>query len=244
MNMTDHLLKKATDNLPRVAALGGWGNEILERERCNVASIQKAPSSPHHFSAGLACALDLIPRDRQASVARLHGKSSEEDVAIAQIDLLGLTPDCAIVWWLATHPLTRKLNTSEFSFTWVERKRELSDASARLAQAHAERHAASSLFRLMDDGVPFTTNPDGLMAAYLNGYAWGVYYDLSANLFWIETIKPSLGPSDLAILTSASGSRPRTSASNFESLAKSTKNVRRHLGDPRPSDSSPTPFGT
>lgn len=68
-------------NAPRIKQLGGWPDHVDEMSLVHrIPDEREERLTAPGFDAGIACCLDLIPRDKQRLSAILHGAYTEEAV--------------------------------------------------------------------------------------------------------------------------------------------------------------------
>lgn len=199
--------KMVTDNADRLRMLGEWprsGDDTKDHELAVEALAGRLPQNAGEVSAGLdagvACALDLIPRDKQELVARLHANYTPE--AIAQVvadtsDIENLDPDSQSCWWLAGCSVCTEGNIDQASFLkQIEAFKKLcDDPAARKEAAQKEFHKMTSLFHLEtfvhpDTGatveIPFGDEDGCIQGAYLKGHPFAVSHLTRPNSDWYE----------------------------------------------------------
>lgn len=182
---------------PRIAELGAWpayiDAEASLAGRIPVGGQRDAPG----FDAGLAAALDLIPRERQRLAATLHAAYTPEAVAQARQEIEQADPDSETTWWLAACSVCREgeIDAPAFAEQLVEFERLRHDPSARLTAARSEFQAMRGRYE-MRDGVPFATADGGAQGAYLDGHPYAGMYADQADLYFIGTYEESLGLED------------------------------------------------
>ena len=180
-------------NAERVALLGSWPQHIFPGsllERLPKDHETKAPG----FDAGIACALNLIPDDKQKLAATLHANYSKEAVMQVRAEAAKLEPDSETCWWLAACSICKEgeINAKDFLKQIEDFKKLSSDSAARLKAAASEFEKMSHSFRLKD-GVPFGENDGCIQGAYIAGYSFGSQYAANYGLYFIGTYENSLG---------------------------------------------------
>ncbi len=184
----------ATAAASRLAALGNWPSYIDAvgslTERIPTGDDANAPG----FDAGIACALGLIPEDKQRLSAILHGAYTPEAVEQVRREAVEMSPDSETTWWLAACSICREggINKEGFYAQLVEFEKLYADATARVEAAKAEFEKMKGLFQLVD-GVPFGTQDGCAQGAYIAGHAWAVQYNPAYGIFFVSTYLPSLG---------------------------------------------------
>lgn len=227
----------------RVAALGNWP-PYINAVQSLVSRIPVGDALAPGFDAGLACALDLIPRDRQKLAATLHAAYSCEAVQQVRKEAIDMDSDSETCWWLAACNVCQEGAIDEASFhAQVESFVGLvNNAEARQDAARRELKLMSEKFKLVD-GIPFVIRDGGLQGAYVAGYNWGVQYIESYGIFFIGTILPTLGLESFAfsdrkdekgrpVSGPVHGSKQFVKVSSLDELAAATKLVRETLGPP------------
>jgi hypothetical protein len=151
------------------------------------------------FDAGIACALDLIPRNRQKLAACLHAAYTEAVVGQVRRETVRLDPDSQSTWWLAACSVCTEgqLSPAEF-FAQIAQFRELvADPAARLAAA--ERcFAEMNVSFAVEDGIAFSRVDGGMQGAYVAGYDLAGMYGEEADLYFLGTFRKSLGLENFA----------------------------------------------
>lgn len=180
----------------RLAKLGEWPAWLNARESL-VGRIPTDDKPAPGFDAGTACALDLIPRDKQRLAAILHAAYTEAAVEQVRRESADLNADDESAWWLAACSICREGGVIGADFVrQIEQFQRLAgDPALRLAAAQAELDAMKKRFRLLD-GIPFVIQDGGLQGAYVLGHDWGIQYAEAYGLFFIGTFRPSLGLED------------------------------------------------
>ena len=86
----------------RIAKLGEWPEYRLPYAKASIAGRipQKEDKNAPGFDAGVACALGMIPQDKQKLAAILHGNYSAEAVEQVRQELKAMNPDSETTWWL------------------------------------------------------------------------------------------------------------------------------------------------
>jgi hypothetical protein len=229
----------------RVRELGSWPGHI-NAERSLVSRVPTMLDLAPGFDAGLACALDMIPRDKQKLAATLHAAYTEAAVEQVRRETSGeLDADSETCWWLAACSLCEEGSISHDAFLdQLHAFRELvrNPEERRLAAVRALADMRRN-YRLVD-GIPFVIKDGGLQGAFLAGYDWGVQYMDAYGLFFIGTFRESLGLEKFTFSTRVDaemrpmsgpvhGSRQFVKVSAFDELMYATDTVARHLGPPK-----------
>jgi hypothetical protein len=194
----------------RVAALGEWPDYIAPESL--LERLPLAGDTASGFDAGIACALDLIPRPRQSLAARLHAAYTPQAIAQVQAEMEALVPDSETVWWLAGCAVCEESGVDQARF---QRQLEefgylVKDSAARQLAARRCLEGMLSTYQLRD-GIPYG-DVDGCMhGAYLAGHPLATMYDRAEDLYYVGTYLNTLGLEDFSWsqATDAKG-RPRS----------------------------------
>lgn len=183
-------------NASRVATLGQWPAYISPEslvERIPKNKVDKAPG----FDAGLACALDLIPRDKQELSAKLHANYSKEAVMQIRQEIAQANADSQTMWWLSACSVCNEgeIDQDKF-FQQIEDFKKLSkNKEERFSQAMAEYAKMTASF-VLQDGVPFGTKDGCIQGAYIAGFPFGTQFADNFGIYFIGTFEESLGLED------------------------------------------------
>jgi hypothetical protein len=191
------LRKKVFAEALRVADQGNWPPHISLDSLTERVPTDERPGSG--FDAGIACALDLIPRPRQALASTLHAAYTPAAVAQVRREAPDMHPDSATAWWLAACSVCEegRLSPKQFS-SQLERFEELrGDDYGRREVAIAELQAMRSRYELLG-GIPFSVVDGGMQGAYLDGHPVAVMHAPDEDLYFVGTYEPSLGLEDFA----------------------------------------------
>jgi len=201
---------KVEAEMGRVSKLGNWPAWV----DVNRSLLGRVPSSLDEkapgFDAGIACCLDLIPREKQGLSARLHAAWSEADVLQLRKDFEnfpgldsaienGLNPDAESTWWLAGCAICDEeggVSGAEFVAQVADFRDSTPDVPSRL------RLAAGALFDMLEGfdtelhypeipGVAFANRDGGMQAAYVAGHEIAVHF--MDGIYFVGTFRPSLG---------------------------------------------------
>lgn len=212
----------------RMAELGGWPKWI-SRATLTARVPQDDGEPKAGFDAGIACALDLVPRDKQRLAATLHAAYTPE--AITQIrserkDLAGTETE----QWLAACSLCDDQLVDADTFGQQLRDfAELSkDQTAMTAAASAAIDEMTSSYEVRD-GVAYGLKDGGVIGAYIDGHEMGVAYSKKHDVWFVSTFHPSLGlddfdwdnePGSSSASGPVHGSRQYVKASNEDELER------------------------
>lgn len=189
----EEIRQTVADNAERVAKLGEWPSYIQPGsllERIPKAGEKKAPG----FDAGVACALDLIPRESQKLAAKLHANYSKDAVMQVRKEAEEKNPDSETSWWLTACSVCKEGGIDEQAFlTQVEDFKKLT-VDAKLRQEAAEKEFTEMTQRFtLKEGVPYGEQDGCIQGAYLAGYPFGTEYSKNYGLYFIGTFEPTLG---------------------------------------------------
>lgn len=183
-NITEH-------HVSRVAQLGNWPTHI--RPEGLLARIPTDEKSAPGLDAGLCCALDIIPREKQKLSAGLHAAYTPELVTQVRNELV-LDADSDTTYWLACCNLCEDglIGPAEFV-------RQVGEATFMLQYSKERRDSALEELNWMytkvstQFGVSFGTEDGCIQAAYLQGAPFAIHYSKEYDLYFIGTYFPSLG---------------------------------------------------
>jgi hypothetical protein len=228
----------------RIAELGSWPSYI-DAETSLVSRVPEGEAKAPGFDAGIACALDMIPRDKQKLSAILHAAYTEAAVEQVRREVELADTEFAqseTCWWLSACAVCDEGGIDvELFEAQVVRFGNLSlDAVARVKAARAEYAKMSQLFGLID-GVPVAKADGGMQGAYIAGYDWAVQPAPQYGLFFVGTFRQSLGLEEFEWSAKVDdqgrpmsgpvhGSRQFVKASSFDELARVVAKVRERLG--------------
>lgn len=181
----------------RVAQLGAWPAYIDAQQSLTGRVPQPGERDAAGFDAGIACCLDLIPRDRQTLAATLHAAYTPAAVQQVRDEAGRMNADSGTCWWLAACSVCREgeIDSAGFSEQLREFERLASDPAARRAAAVAEIAAMRDRYEMRDD-VPFATEDGGQQGAYLDGHRLAGMYSAGHDLYFLGTYEDSLGLED------------------------------------------------
>ena len=191
----EDIILRCERHADRLSTLGNWP-EWFDARASLVDRIPSGDKTAPGFDAGLACALGIIPEDKQALAATLHAAYTPAAVEQVRRETAGdLDPDSESGWWLAMCSICREGEVDETTFRAQIAQAYLlaADPAARAMAARAELDAMKKKFVVLGDGTPFAVQDGGLQGAYLSGHAWGVLYVEAYGIFFIGTFLPSLG---------------------------------------------------
>lgn len=237
------LYRRVAENVGRVAKQGFWPVYISPESLLERLPWEGQISSG--FDAGIACALDLIPRERQTLASRLHAAYAPEALAQVRAEAVTMDPDAETTWWLAACSVCDEDRVDQSRlFEQLEAFTVLiQDPVARSAAARACLEQMTSTFELQD-GVPFGSVDGCLQGAYLSGYPLATMLAEQPGeepLYYLGTYLDSLGLEDfpwsekldLAGRQRSGGvhsSRQYAKATDADEFARALAVARRHLG--------------
>jgi len=192
--------KMVEENVSRIRKLGGWPDWVL-----NESLSDRIPKDPLKkvggFDAGIACALNMIPKDKQKLSSILHAAYTIDAVKQVQSECdIGLDPNCETCWWLAAcsvclegevTPDVFKRQLMEFIGLRKDKKRRLEKS-----QEVFDKMVNSFSLDKFGPDVPFGTEDGCIQGAYIAGYKFGVFYHQEQDSYYVGTYFPSLGIPD------------------------------------------------
>lgn len=192
-NEVSALIESVRKNTEIVAALGEWP-EYISRETLIERIPKRDGEKAAGFDAGVACALGLIPEDKQRLSAKLHANYSLESVEQVRREMVNNDPDSSTTWWLAACSICKegKITTEEFLGQIEEFKKLVNNPEERQLRAKKEFEKMADAFEIVN-GVPFGTEDGCMQGAYLAGHKYAVMYAKNYNLYFVGTYLPSLG---------------------------------------------------
>jgi hypothetical protein len=182
-------------NAPRIARLGGWpdrvsGDSLVAR----IPNPATGETGLGGFDAGVACALDLIPQNRQRLAATLHAAYTPAAVDQARQEAAALDADSETTWWLAACSVCVEgsVDVAGFCAQVDEFTALANDGTARRAAAQT---AFDDMCRSFDvvDGLPIAVRDGGMQGAYLAGFDMAGQYAASYDLWFLGTFRRTLG---------------------------------------------------
>ncbi len=228
------------ENSGRVAKLGNWPPYISVESL--VLRVPSSGSEGPGFDAGLACALDLIPRDKQRLSATLHAAYTAEAVEQVLSEFQVMEPDSETTWWLAACGVCFEgaVNRQQFLAQMDSFRFLASDPEARLRAAQDEHKVMLSTFETETYGFPYGTIDGCIQGSYLAGHQFGTIYAKEYNLYFIGTYLPSLGLEDFywssdvddqdrALSGPVHGSKQFVKCKDLQEFLSAVEVVKRHL---------------
>jgi hypothetical protein len=228
----------------RLAKLGAWP-AYINAEESLILRIPEGDIKAPGFDAGLACALDMIPRDKQKLSAILHAAYTKQAVEQVRREIKLADAEFAqseTCWWLAACSVCDEggIDVQAFDAQIAQFSVLVEDSLARVAAARAEYAKMSQLFGLID-GVPVAKADGGMQGAYIAGYEWAIQPAPQYGLFFVGTFRETLGLEEFEWSTKVDdqgrpmsgpvhGSRQFVKASSFDELARVVVKVRERLG--------------
>jgi hypothetical protein len=227
----------------RLAELGAWPKDF-EAEQSLVSRIPDGEGNSPGFDAGLACALDLIPRDKQRLSAILHAAYTEAAIEQVRREVELSDEEFAeseTCWWLAASFVCEEgeIDADAFDDQLDLFARYSVSTKDRIKAAREEYVKMRNLFGVID-GVAVSNADGGMQGAYLAGYEWAVGPAPQYGFFFIGTFRESLGLEDFEwsdrvdakgrpMSGPMNGSRQFVKASSFDELARAVAVVKKHF---------------
>ncbi len=174
----------------RVKELGEW-HPAVDTEKSLVARIpetEETQAAPG-FDAGLACTLDLIPRDKQKLAAMMHANINPPAIQQIRSEIQSWDPDSETVWWLAACNVCDEGNIDgeKFRGQLTVFQELAADPEKRLAAAKAEYQKMTQSVDTTQFGIPFGTVDGCMHGAYISGYPIAGMYAPEYGIFFIGT---------------------------------------------------------
>lgn len=184
-------------NAQRVAQLGQWPEWISPHSLTD--RIPDADQLATGFDAGVACALGLIPPDKQRLAAQLHAAYTPQAVEQVRRESVELDADSETTWWLAACSICTEGQLDEHAFLdQIDRFQRLaSDADKRRSAARVALEQMRRSYELRD-GVAYAVIDGGMQGAYIDGHDIAAQYAPDHDLYFLGTFHPSLGLDDFA----------------------------------------------
>ncbi len=178
----------------RIKELGDWA-EWMDPDKSLTDRIpQDDDESYPGFDAGIACALNLIPSDKQKLSAIMHAGIKPEAIEQIRSEITEMDPDSETVWWLAGCNVCEEgtVDASKFR-AQVEAFQELTaDPKKRVEAARDELDKMMSTFETSTYGVPYGTVDGCMHGAYIAGHPLATTYDPNHGIFFIGTFDQPL----------------------------------------------------
>lgn len=190
------IYNKIIDNAERVKQLGEWPqHKSIESLTSRIPQPeQKAPG----FDAGIACALDLIPRSKQRLAAILHGNYTPQAIEQVQREISEIELDSFLntetCWWLlGCYFCAPGGQTQEEFIRAINRFKYIADENLQQSFAIAEWDKVKNSFMLID-GVALALEDGGMQAAYAHGHRLAI--QPMHGIWFVGTFLESLGIPD------------------------------------------------
>jgi hypothetical protein len=196
MKTIEEIRKKIKNNMYEIAKKGNWDSSI-DVESSLLRRVPTKELLASGFDAGIAAALDLIPKDSQKLVCTLHASYSEECINQIRKEVENISLNSEACWWLAACSIRvdGKVNINEFL-------QQISDFSLLQDDPILRRDVAIEMMQKMKgayhlvDKIPFAIKRYGMQGAYLDGYRLAVQYEPNSGNFFIGTYEKSLNLED------------------------------------------------
>lgn|SRR3989338_1585074 len=190
------ILEKIKANASRIKELGQWPGYMGEESLAERVPKQGDTDAPG-FDAGIACALDLITRDKQKLAATLHGAYTPEAVQQVRDEIKNTDPDSETCWWLAACSICEEGDVDQKKFLGqIENFKALvEDPARRLQTAKKEFEKMVSLFNLNQElgGVAYGDQDGCMQGSYIAGHSFAVQRHDGYGLYFIGTYNKTLG---------------------------------------------------
>lgn len=235
-------------NASRIKSQGKWADRI-DPDRALVQRIPEKDTSAPGFDAGIACALDLIPREKQGIASELHSNYTPQNVAKVDREIrAGIPAESETCYWLAASSLCIEGNVNARTFV-----NQVRAAKTLLSSPEQRQAAAKEMWRAMDNAfevdktivpgmdVAFSRKDGGMQSAYIKGYPVAVQHASKLGLWFIGTYHPSLGLESFEWSKETDdGGRPKSGAlspqfvkcASKEELTRALKAIKEHFEQP------------
>ena len=197
LEQLNQLRDQVANNSSQVADRGKWPHYI--DRQCLVARVPSLGSAPG-FDAGIACCLDIIPRDKQALSAALHAAYTPDLVAQVLRDMAAPSPDSESVWWLAMSSLCREKVSARDFLHQVSQAHVIANDSEKRVEKAVEQQAAMfgrvkpwDFNGMLPAPIAYGTKDGCIQGAYLAGHQFAVCYNDVYGIYYIGSYLPSLG---------------------------------------------------
>jgi len=202
----------------QIKTLGNWPDFVSEDSLIN--RIPQANDAPG-FDAGIACCLDLIPKNKQRLSAVLHGAYTRDAIKQVRKEIRALEKvakiaekrmydeDCSpkwfetveseTCWWLTASSLCEETDgDGDRLIIQIEEFKRLIDNDYHRYMAAMRLVGSFKKSFVVVDGIPIVTKDGGMQAAYINGYKLAVM-PTAYGVWFVGTYEPNLGiPSNFA----------------------------------------------
>lgn len=188
------------ERTPEIRKLGNWPDYISDN-----SLISRIPITPKDkylgFDAGIACCLDLIPRDKQKLSAQLHAAYTKEAINLYREQInSGLDQNSETCWWLAACSICREGDiTQKLFIEQIDKFKKLRDDQSLRKRKALDTHQV--MMNSFDTGrygenVPFGDKDGCIQGAYFSGFKFGALYSNELDRYYIGTYFPTLGIPD------------------------------------------------
>lgn len=191
--------RRAQDEAERVATLGKWPQRVtIDSLTARVPDVADDGTLKElgmgGFDAGVACALDLIPRDAQALPAALHAAYTPERVEQARSEAKEMHPDSGTTWWLAACSICEEgRGDAERFLTQLESFEALRNGPVKRVEAAKAQHQSMLDSFEVRDGLAVAKVDGGMQGAYLAGHDVAGMYAADYDLWFLGTFRRTLG---------------------------------------------------
>jgi len=240
MSNIEEIRRTVAANMHRVAELGQWPSRI-NVEQSLLGRIPKPYEEAPGFDAGIACALDLIPRDKQQLAAQLHANYTPEAVKLVRRESVQMHADAPTTWWLAACWLCDEdgVRQRDFLRQVFAFKRIAADPKTRRKVAREELERKKKLFVVLN-GIAYGAEDGAAQGAYIAGVDLAVVWMEAYGIYFVSTYHESLGLEDFAwsdrvddqgrpMSGPVHGSRQFVKTSSQEELGKMLEIAKAHL---------------
>lgn len=196
----DEMRTIVEESIQRLSALGGWSlNEQLVPLQERIPKEQDSDHKVSGFDADIACALRLIPIDKQALAAQLHDRKNPGKNLVLQIrkeakKLDGFYPS-ETTYWLAAQSMKKEGGVDSQQF--LQQLKDFQSMRSPELKTAAKKMLDEMIHSFtLKDGVPYGEKDGCIQGALIAGYSYGTQYDKNLGLYYIGTCESSLGLED------------------------------------------------
>jgi hypothetical protein len=199
---TEDLRTQVKSEANRIAEIGQWPDWMKGNAQESLsARIPEGGKTAPGFDAGVACTLDLIPRERQLLAAALHGAYTPEKVEQILRESADMDPDSETAWWLSACSVceeNKPIDEAMFKKQLADFEGLAADPKVRREAAQNELKRMTGLFETGTYGVPFGKEDGCMQGAYVAGYPFAAQYSERYGIYFIGTFHDDLGLQDFA----------------------------------------------
>lgn len=199
-------------NAGRIKELGNWPEHIDE-----MSLVHRIPDERENritapgFDAGIACCLDLIPRNKQRLSAILHGAYTPEAIEQIKREIFDIQKcksswheearsweepcNNETAWWLAACSICKEGDVgADDIINQINSFDYLAGDLICIINAACQQYNIMANSYVVVDGIPVSLKDGGMQAAYIYGYPLAIMP--AYGTWFVGTYYPSLGIPD------------------------------------------------